>query len=184
MNRIKSKGFTQHHFYNNSISGFIGEIRKSGAGFTLIETLLYSILISFIIGGALVATYGLLEGSGDLNDRVVTEEEANFLLKKIEWGLINNDSIITPLPGTTSGTLTTVKLGSADTYTFDLSSGNLRLTRGPIPPNSPVILNTERTVVNDADFEHIASIGTKPPVIKTTLVINGKTYNMTTYMRN
>ena len=154
-------------------------------GFTLIETLLYAILISGIIGGSLVSVYGLLEGSDKLNDRVVIEEEANFLLKKIEWGLSSVDAIIEPViqppaPNATSSTLTILKIGSLDNITFDLDSGNIRLKRGA---NAPVSLNTERATIASLSFEHIAPIGARPRAIKTSLNINGKPYTMLLYMR-
>lgn len=63
------------------------KILNTNKGFTLIEVVIYLALFSIIIGGALVSVYNIIESSGKLENKVVMQEEANFLLRKINWVL-------------------------------------------------------------------------------------------------
>jgi hypothetical protein len=150
-------------------------------GFTLIETLIYAALISVVIGFSLMATYQIIDGSEKLNEKINTEEEAGFLLKKIEWSLIGAETVISPLSGATSSVLSVNKANFPDnSLVFDLDSYFLRLKRGA---GTPVILNSQNVKIANLVFEHLAADGNKPAGIKTSFYADEKPYEITVYLR-
>ena len=74
-------------------------------GFTLIETLIYIALFSTIIFSGLVTAFNLIQGSDVLNKKTVTQEEGNFVIRKIDWALTGATNI------TTGGSLCSQTLG-------------------------------------------------------------------------
>ncbi|MFH1346921.1 MAG: prepilin-type N-terminal cleavage/methylation domain-containing protein [Spirochaetota bacterium] len=150
-------------------------------GFTLIEILIYSALTSIIIGGSLVAVYQIIESSDGIYDKIVIEQEANFLLQKIKWTLTGATTINVPPIGATSSTLSVNKANFSDNpIIIDLNSNNLRLKRGL---NERNILNSQNIAVNDVIFEHQAADGNLPEAIKINFTVNSKLFNTIIYLR-
>lgn len=69
---------------------------ESGAGFTLIETLVYIVLFAIVIGGGMTATYQIIQATDANYNHVILQDEANFLFRKIDWALIGIIGITTP----------------------------------------------------------------------------------------
>lgn len=156
-------------------------------GFTLIETLIYAALISIMIGFSLTAAYQIIDSSESLNKKIVVEEEANFLLRKIEWALTGIETINSPVSGASSSILSVNKINFfANPLVFDLDSDNLRLKKGT---GSPVILNNQNVKITNLVFEHLpaqaglATSGDKPAGIKINFDINEKSYGINVYLR-
>lgn len=57
------------------------------SGFTLIETLLYVVLFSFIMVGTLISIYGIMGSSARNKTKAMIEEEGSFIIGKIDWAL-------------------------------------------------------------------------------------------------
>src|SRR3989338_5692599 len=110
MNTSYQKGFTQHHFRHTM---------KGGAGFTLLETLIYLFLFAIVIGGGMIAAYNIIEGTDAAYNHVVLQEEANFLFRKISWALTGATAISTP----SATSLSVTKTGSPDLL-LDFSDPN------------------------------------------------------------
>ena len=156
-------------------------MKYKNGGFTLIETLIYAGLISVIIGFSLIVTYQIIDSSEKLNKKILVEEEANFLLRKIEWALTGLETINSPLPNATSSILSVNKINfSGNPLVFDLDSSNLRLKRGLAVP---VILNNENVIVSNLIFKHLAMDGNKPAGIKTNFNINERAYEIIIYSK-
>jgi type II secretory pathway component PulJ len=62
-------------------------------GFTLLETILYLSLLSFIIGSAFIATFQIIENSHLQSIKIPQEEEVHFVQRKVLW-IINNTKLI------------------------------------------------------------------------------------------
>src|SRR3989344_7974807 len=136
-------------------------------GFTLVETLIYIALFSLIFSGALLAVYELLAGSQKNTQKVIIEEEANFLLRKIEWALTGADEILEPVEGENGRALL---IDRADEKVgFVLVGDNLAISRDA---GSPVPLNNERVGVSVLTFEHLPATGEKPAAVRTSFVIS------------
>ena len=54
-------------------------------GFTLIETIIYIAIFSFIMVSALVSIYAILESNSRNQTKAMVAEEGGFLISKIEW---------------------------------------------------------------------------------------------------
>lgn len=66
-------------------------------GFTLIETIIYIALFTILIVGGFTTAYQLIQGSDTLSVKTVTQEEGNFLLRKMDWALTGLDSANPPI---------------------------------------------------------------------------------------
>ena len=154
---------------------------KQKKGFTLIETLIYAILVATIISGVLISVYQMIQGSATLNTRIVAEEEVNFIFRKIVWALAGAYDINSPGTGDTGTTLSVDKENFSDNpIVLDLNSGNLRIKRGG---EEAVILNNEHVAISNATFEHLASSGDKPGGIKVNIFVDNQAYETTIYLR-
>jgi len=139
-------------------------------GFTLIETIIYSALISIIIVFAVIVMYQIIDVDEKLTIKTNMEAEGEFIMQKINWALNGTDLINQPLAGATSGVLSVNQIGSAgNPFVFDASGGNARLSRAG---NLAVILNNERVIVDSLIFEHLAGSGATPAAIKTKISVH------------
>ncbi len=122
-------------------------------GFTLIETLLYIGLFAIVIGGGMVAVYQIIQSTDANNNLVIVQEEANFLLRKINWALTGATAITTPtaLLKYSDATLQITK--NATEYIFDLSSGNLTLKQGVA--GTALSLNSANVIVSLTAGKHL-----------------------------
>ncbi len=156
-------------------------IKYKNRGFTLLETLIYAGLISVVIGFSLAATYQIIESSEKLNKKILVEDEANFLLRKIEWALTGLETINSPLSNATGSVLSVNKINfSGNPLIFDLNANNLRIKKGLA---APVVLNNENVLVSNLIFEHLATDGSKPAGIKADFNINERAYEIIIYSK-
>lgn len=143
-------------------------------GFTLIEIIIYIALFSIVIGGGMVATYSIIQSTDNGTNHVILQEEANFLLRKINWALTGAISF------TIGSNLSIAKDGT--TLVFDLNSGNMRLTKGGVIS----ILNSSSISVSNLTFTPVGANGITTTFTLTT-VQNGRNtsqdYSTTKYLR-
>lgn len=150
-------------------------------GFTLIEILIYSALMAMIISGSLIAAYQIIESSNNIQNKIIIEQEANFLLSKIRWALVGATTINIPTIGLASSTLSMNKANySENPIIFDLNSNNLRIKQGS---GNPAILNNQNVAVNNLIFEHLAANGNGPEGLKINITVNNKLFTATIYLR-
>ena len=157
--------------------------KKNSTGFTLIEIVIYLALFSIIIGGGMIAVYEIIQSADAGENQVILQEEANFLLRKIDWALTGATSVaVTSFPQTFS-----VTKSGLPTLLFDYNSSNLRLKRGS---SSAVILNSSSITVSNLSFVKTVVSG-KPDAITTTFTLttaqNGRNtsqvFTTTKYLR-
>ncbi len=129
-------------------------------GFTLIEVIIYIALFSIVIGGGMIAAYEIIQSTDSGTNHVIVEEEANFLLRKINWALSGATSPLSSLP---ASSLTVTKSGTP--YIFDLNSNNLRINN--------IILNSSSIKVSNLTFSSPGSNGVTTSFTLTTQQ-NGK----------
>jgi type II secretory pathway pseudopilin PulG len=160
------------------------------SGFTLIETIIYAALVSLVIGLILLVAFQVVSGSGRLNAKVFLEEEAGFLIRKMEWAIAGASSVNSPSSGTGSNTSFSVDKFEIPTeenpIVFAVSGSDLTIKKGN---GTTTILNSSLLKVENATFTHIAATGTTPAGIKIELSVSGAdprdigTYELTTYSR-
>lgn len=149
-------------------------------GFTLIETIVYIALLSILISGSILITYQITQGTENVNTKTTTDEEAHFLLRKIDWTLSGITAINDPAAGSSGAGLSVDKINGPNPLVFDLDSGNVRLSRAS---GGFTILNSENVMVSGLLFEHIAPVGTKPAAVRVSFTLGGRQFEQTRYIR-
>src|SRR6185437_4300065 len=116
---------------------------KNQNGFTLLETLIYLSLLGIIFGGAISATFVMVESSNRTQSHITLLEEGNFILAKLDWVLRDAESI-----NISGNVLSINKFSSADNpIVFDSS---LRLGRAGSELQS---LNADNTQIQNVVFQ-------------------------------
>lgn len=146
------------------------------------ELLIYFALIGLTMGIFVTSVYQVIDHSAKLNKQNFIEEEASFILRKIQWSLTGAQAIVLPIAGTSGSMLTVNKYSyGGNPVTIDLSGGSVRISKGLA---APVALNSANVTVNSLSFTHIAPVGLVPGAVQTTLNLNGQNYSMTMYKKN
>ena len=142
---------------------------KNNGGFTLIEVLIYSALFSLMMVGMLGAVYMVLQGANRSEARLLVDDEANFVLRKMNWALTGVSSINSPAAGSTWSELSVNKTGVVLPVKFRLNAGDIEIKPGL---GSYTPLDTANVVAASLSFEHIPASGDKPAAIRATFYLN------------
>lgn len=141
---------------------------KKQAGFTLLETLIYLALFAILIGGVLASVYSITENSGKIQAQTVLQQEANFILMKIDWAITGSTAIVSPAVGVTDNNLQLTK--SSGSVFFQPSGGNkLQIKEGTGPFTD---LNNDDVVITAISFQHVAGGSGKPESTVTTFTLS------------
>src|SRR3989344_3415634 len=141
----------------------------SRVGFTLMETVIYIGLLSFITSFVIVVLYQMVGSESQNRNRTEVDGEANFLIQKMVWALTGATAINSPAVSATGTTLSITKYNYASNpIVFDLNSRNMRIAKGA---STPVILNSARAYIDQLIFQHLAASGTIPEAIAITLQV-------------
>jgi hypothetical protein len=62
-------------------------MRQKKNAFTLIETLVYLALFSFLMTGIIVVVYSIFESSDRNQTKIMVQQEGDFLIAKISWAV-------------------------------------------------------------------------------------------------
>lgn len=154
-------------------------------GFTLIESIIYIALFGLIVGGTLTTVFQLLQGSASLNDKVSTQDEASFVLRKINWALSSAVSVSVP-------SLSELRVIRNDGVQVDIcldSSDQLKkvvkMRKGSVgtfacTESSFLALTTGNVSVSALQFQ---SVGLNPPGVISNMIISGRDFAVTKYLR-
>ncbi len=149
-------------------------------GFTLIEVMIYIALFSLLIGTAFTAAYQLIDGSGKLSTKNTTQEEGNFVMRKLDWALTGVQTITTP----SSGTSTTLRVTKYDGTQVDvcLDSNKIKIREGggagACSSSQYSAISTDNVSVSSLSFTYLSLGG-----ITATFVMDGTTFTITKYFR-
>src|SRR3989344_4187045 len=103
-----------------------------GEGFTLIETVVYIALLVILIGGGMIGVFNILEGSGRTRQAMYREQEAYFIIRKIDAVLSEATTVDTSVAGVLQ----------TDDVRIDLGGEQIFLERGggnAIPLNDTLV---------------------------------------------
>lgn len=149
-------------------------------GLTLIETLIYLALAALIVSLVVVSVYPIIDSSSRLEAWIEVENEANFILRKLNWALTDISNINQPLASATSTTVSVNKNNfSQNPIVFDVNSGNLQMA---LAGGSPVVLSNENVKIDKVVFEHIIANGTSS-AIGIELIVGHQSFNASTTIR-
>jgi len=160
-----------------------GLSRVPSRGFTLIEAIIYIALLSFIMTGAVVTSYQLAASSTKLSVDTSTQEEGDFVLRKIDWALNGTStaaSITTPLPGSYGASLA---LTRTDGTTVRIRKNGTAIEISKDGGSTYVPLTTSNVSVTSLSFHAIAPVGTQPAGIEASTTINGTVFYTERYSR-
>lgn len=142
-------------------------------GFTLIETLIYIALFTFVIGGAIVSAFQIFDGQARIQEMVRVESEINFMHRKISWlfnGVPNSDIIAN------TDEIFVTRSGVQHTLTTD-SDNNLTLQVGSVSAPE-IVVNANIAEITNLNFTE--STG-NPGTVTVDMAINGENYPTITY---
>lgn len=153
-------------------------------GFTLIETVIYIALFTILMVSIFVTSYQLLQGSEVLNTKTVTQEEINFVMRKINWALTGTSSlavIITPNAVTPYSNSLSLKQSDGTRIDIQRSDTKITMTRNSGTPDP---ITTDNVQVSSLSFHYLSPIGGNAPFgIEATTTINGLVATTTKYIR-
>jgi len=172
-------------------------------GFTLIETLLYIALFAIIIGGGLIAVFQIIQSTDANRNQAILQEEANFLLRKVDWALTGATAITTPPNTTPTTTLVVNKIigGSSTVLTFGINANDpvcpanyicLKRGTGASQLNTNLYpLNSTSISISGLSFQRSVPVSGKPDAVTTSFTLitvqNGRTstqaFSTTKYLR-
>jgi hypothetical protein len=129
---------------------------RSGAGFTLVEALLYSAILATFLGFTFISTYGVFASNATLLKRNEIAANEEFIEAKIAWVMGHAGTVLSPDPHTSSAAGFTVitYIEDTDPAVFDLVGGDLRLS---LAGGAPSVLNNDKVVVSDFLVEHFSN---------------------------
>jgi type II secretory pathway pseudopilin PulG len=165
--------------------------KKTPAGFTLIETLVYLALFALIMVGLIGSAYNIFEGNNRTQTKTTLQEEGDFLLAKINWVLIGLNpvnGIVGPVLG---GSGLTLEVNKTDPLIINpvcltLTSGKVQIKKdGSICSitSGYIDLNNSNTTVSALSFDHQGS-ASGPEWVAASFTLNTKTPEGHTYSQD
>lgn len=121
-------------------------------GFTLIETLIYSGVVTIFLTFALLMTYGIIDSSDNSLALIELSENQRFLTQKIGWVLSNVSAVNSPSLGSSGSSLSVNKL-DAPINPFVISSFNNQVNFASGTAEA-VPLSNSRIAVTNLNFSH------------------------------
>lgn len=144
---------------------------------------MYIALLSILMLSTLVTAWQLLESMHADSVHIAAQEEASFVLKKIEKILQSAESI--SQPSDTHASTTTLMLYTKDsdlvTVRLNNASSSIEIRRKDTLFFVP--LTTPNVFVYDLQFHYIAPKVGMPPGIRAVLVIHKDTFEIEKYIR-
>jgi Tfp pilus assembly protein PilW len=134
-------------------------IKLNHTGYTLIELLLYSAVISSLLL-ALTAFFALTSDSRIKNQTInQVDQQGSYVMDNITQTIRNASSITSPAAAASASSLTlVVPTASLSPTVFGLSSGTLQVTEGT---SSAVSLTNSNVTLSNLTFTNLTRSGTK-----------------------
>ncbi len=164
-------------------------------GFTLLEVVIYLALFSIILSGAIVTTVTIIDTTRRLDEKIMVQEEANFLLRKIAWVLSGLELITAPaagaesnFPGLSTASFCVNKINfSGNPVEIYVSDSKMFLRTGGCGSGGTIWqLNTDNLGIASSTFEHFAGPGSsKPEGLRAAFTFTNSTqyFEITKYLR-
>lgn len=152
-------------------------MKKSQAGFTLLETLIYIALLSFFLASLLGITYQSLESSQQISAKITLQQEANFILRKMDWALTGAGSATSVSPEQLHIVRNNAPL-TVD-FLYDSAAKNIQMSTDNGVTYYP--LNTINTKVTNNSFNLTSAGGANYAELAITL--DGQSFSLKKYIR-
>ena len=151
-------------------------------GFTLIETIIYSGIVTAVLTFFLTTFYYIIDSSDRSLSLIELAENQKFLVQKIGWVLSNNAAINSPPLGSSGTTLSVNKIGAAANPFIITSSGTFVTMASGTTPAVP-LTNSWVSVAN-LQFHHLDFSGRSAIRITADLqnIVSSTTIDTTIFM--
>lgn len=177
--------------HHQNLEQYMDNKIKNSKGFTLIELIMYIALFSIITTGAFITVYQLLESSDRLSKQSMVQSEANFVLRKIDWALeglsTTTSDVLSPAtfyPYQKSSTLSIKKYYMGEKMDVLIQyNGTTQKIMFKEKTNTSAPITSDNIHVSKLEFQYIPGIGSSPPGIAATFIINEKTFMLTKYIK-
>ena len=125
---------------------------KYNTGFTLIETLMYSAIVTGFLTFALMISYQIINSSDRSTDLVELNENQQFVTEKIGWALSNVSAVNSPTSGNSASSLSVNRLNySGNPIVISLSNGQAMISTSSLPA---VPLSNSHVTVSSLNFRN------------------------------
>ncbi|GEM_PF-1497968 len=143
---------------------------RSTKGLSLVETLLYTLIVGIVVSGFLLFIYSVITAAERSQGNMELADAKLFIEQKLEWVMQGASAINVPGANATGGTLTVTKTNFAENpVTIDSVGGVVRV-------QTSVVLATPLTpsevTISNLSFNHIVS-GTHER-LRTTGILTGR----------
>lgn len=132
--------------------------KKSGAGFTLIEFIMYTTIVGVILLAVGAIGINIFFNKAKLTAVDEVSQNSRFVLEKITYAIRNAEIINSPSLGT-SGTSLSLQMAdlSKNPTLFDLNNGFVRIKEGA---GNYINLTTDEVVITNLQFSNLSYTGT------------------------
>ncbi len=154
-------------------------MRAHTKGFSFIEMILYSALLSGILAIVLLSIYPLFRSIEIQNAHLTEDMEALFIIRKISYLTANLKEVQIPTP-TTSGSMLQLTTVQNETHRLKLEGATLLFSHDSDPY---LPLTSSRVSVDVFTVSHHASTATTSEMLEITFMLSGIRYGpLRTYL--
>jgi len=118
---------------------------KSGAGFTLIEVLMYIGFFTLLVGTLLGIAYQTIASTDQIDKKIQLSQEGDFLLRKIDWALAGSQAAAT---GSKPSDISIARFAPPNTVIFSQNGNFIDINSGM----GVMDLNSANTAVSNLVF--------------------------------
>jgi len=129
--------------------------REKSKGFTLIEFLIYGVLVTTIVGLLVLMSVNILGARGRITAMEEISHNARFVMGRIAYEVRRAEQITSPLPGAESSLLELVA-HDGDSLVFRLDEEEEKVLQMIIGGGIPVSLTSESVIVSDLQFSNVS----------------------------
>lgn len=149
---------------------------SSTAGFTYVELILYTAIVSLVMVSLILFAWNVIGGGVKSSTEEEVYSQARYLSERVKYEIRNASDVNFALSnfGTNLATNSVAQLylvatGSANPVVFNVANGYLRVSVGA---SSPVALNSNDTKITNLTFTNYTSADSKTKNIQFTLSIS------------
>ncbi len=131
------------------------QCKISESGFTLIEFLLYSIIVTFIVGALVLAGINVMQGGGSINVSEEVNHNGKMAMNRIMSYVRMAEGINSPEQGASASSLSLAMPDTVlyPTVVFEVSAGELTIKRGD---DAAVVITAETVSVSNLNFINLS----------------------------
>jgi len=144
-------------------------------GFTLLEVVIYIALVGLLMTGAVLTSYTLLSAAGATSADATTLDEAQFVMRKLDWILRTATSVATPSAVTPHSQTLSVACCGGEDVKMRLVANTIEMSEDGGAIYEP--LTSPNVSVTNLQFQYLAN----PAGLAFAMTLNSSTYTYETY---